>query len=170
MSEKDLGWSVRDVFDSEMSRRDLDPTNRLIMTTANINYMAPPSDEMLNMIYNCCDVGINTADGEGWGLVPFEHASCKKPQVVPNHTACRDIWKHSAAMIDVATWVRDKDLSVERGIIDVKSAVDQLNKLYEDESHRKQVAEDCYEVTQNENFRWDKISLAFEKAMEELSK
>ena len=170
MSEKDLGWSVRDVFDSEMSRRDLDPTNRLIMTTANINYMAPPSDEMLNMIYNCCDVGINTADGEGWGLVPFEHASCKKPQVVPNHTACRDIWKHSAAMIDVATWVRDKDLSVERGIIDVKSAVDQLNKLYKDESHRKQVAEDCYEVTQNENFRWDKISLAFEKAMEELSK
>jgi glycosyltransferase involved in cell wall biosynthesis len=170
MSEKDLGWSVRELFDSEMKRRGVDPTNRLIMTSRNINYMEAPSDEILNLIYNSCDVGINTADGEGWGLVPFEHASCKRAQIVPNHTSCRDIWKNKAPLINVATWVRDKDLSVERGIIDVGSAVDHLNTLYEDETYREHVAKECYEVTQNPSYRWDKIALGFEKAMEDLSK
>jgi len=170
MSEKDLGWGIREIFDSEMKRRDLDPTNRLIMTARNINYMAPPTDETLNLIYNSCDVGINTADGEGWGLVPFEHASCRKAQVVPDHTSCRDIWRGSGCLIDVAAWVRDKDLSVERGIINVTSAVDHLNKLYHDKAYRDEVAEECYEVTQNPSYRWDRIALGFEKAMEDLSK
>ena len=170
MSEKDLGWSVREVFNSEMQRRGLDPTNRMIMTSRHIDYMAPPTDETLNLIYNCCDVGINTADGEGWGLVPFEHASCKRAQIVPNHTSCKDIWTGSGCLIDVAAWVRDKDLSVERGIIKVDSAVEHLNKLYHDEEFRNQVAEDCYEVTQNPAYRWDQIALGFEKAMEDLVK
>lgn len=170
MSEKDLGWSVREIFDSEMSRRGLDSTNRLIMTSRQINYMAPPSDETLNLIYNATDVGINTADGEGWGLVPFEHGSCKRAQVVPNHTSCKDIWKNSGSLIDVAVWVRDKDLGVERGIVDISSAVEKLNELYEDKTFRESVAEECYKVTQNPNYRWDKVALGFEKAMEEISK
>ena len=65
---------------------------------------------------------------------------------------------------------RDKDLSVERGIINVDSAVEHLNKLYEDDEYRKSVAEECYEVTQNPAFRWDQIALGFEKAMEDLVK
>ena len=170
MSEKDLGWSVREVFDSEMGRRGVDPNQRLIMTSNQLNYLQAPSDETLNLIYNCCDVGINTADGEGWGLVPFEHASCHKAQIVPNHTSCKDIWKNSAALIDVAAWVRDKDLSAERGIVSVESAVKQLNKLYSDEGYREETAEACYQVTQNPSFRWDQIANGFEKAMEDLLK
>ena len=170
MGEKDLGWSVREVFDSEMSRRGLDPTNRLIMTMSHINYMNPPTDETLNLIYNACDVGINTADGEGWGLVPFEHAACRRPQVIPNHTSCKDIWKNKGCLIDVAAWVRDKDLSVERGIIDVDSAVEHLNKLYEDKKYREEVAEECYQCTQNPAYRWEEIANGFKKAMEDLSK
>jgi hypothetical protein len=29
-------------------------------------------DEDINMFYNAANVGINTADGEGWGLCNFE--------------------------------------------------------------------------------------------------
>jgi glycosyltransferase involved in cell wall biosynthesis len=170
MGEKDLGWDVRSLFESEMSRRNLSSDNRLFMTSTNIDYTNAPPDELLNRIYNSCDVGINTADGEGWGLIPFEHASCRKAQVVPNHTSCKDIWKGKALLTDVAAWVRDKDLGVERGIIDVKDAAAQLTKLYNDKTYREQVAADCYGVTQNPNYRWDRISEGFEKAMEELNK
>ena len=170
MSEKDLGWDVRALFDTEMKRRGLSSDNRMIMTATNIDYTNAPPDELLNKIYNACDVGINTANGEGWGLIPFEHASCRKPLVLPNHTSFGDIWKGSALLADVAAWVYDKDLGVERGIVDVSDAAVKLTKLYTDKAFYNDVAESCFKVTQNPAYRWDRISEAFNKAMEELSK
>tara|TARA_S200002703_G_scaffold142038_2_gene134194 strand:- start:12 stop:1178 length:1167 start_codon:yes stop_codon:yes gene_type:complete len=165
MGEKDLGWAVKEIFESEMRRRGQDPTAKLCLTP-HMNYMQAPSDERLNIIYNACDVGINTANGEGWGLVPFEHAMCKKPQIVPNHTSCKDIWKGKGLLIDVAAWITDKDLGVERGIVNYKHAAELIQKLYEDKDYRESVAEQCYEVTQNPSYRWDKIAEGFQKAVE----
>jgi glycosyltransferase involved in cell wall biosynthesis len=165
MGEKDLGWAVKEVFESEMRRRGQDPTAKLCLTP-HMNYMQAPSDERLNLIYNAVDVGINTANGEGWGLVPFEHAMCKKPQIVPNHTSCKDIWKGKGLLIDVAAWITDKDLGVERGIVNYKHAAELIQKLYEDKDYRESVAEQCYEVTQNPSYRWDKIAEGFQKAVE----
>jgi hypothetical protein len=45
-----------------------------------------------------------------------------------------------------------------------------LTELYEDETYRNQVAESCFEVTQNPSYRWDRIAEGFQRAMEELSK
>ena len=33
------------------------------------------SNEELNLLYSACDVGVNTAMGEGWGLVRFDALS-----------------------------------------------------------------------------------------------
>ena len=165
MGEKDLGWSVKDLFETEMKRRGLDPTQKLAVTP-HMNYQSAPPYEQLNLIYNAVDVGINTANGEGWGLIPFEHALCKKPQIVPDHTSCRDIWKDSALLINVAAWITDKDLGVERGIPDFKHAASLLDDLYSDKNYRKQVAQKCFEVTQNPSYRWSKVAEGFEKAME----
>ena len=165
MGEKDLGWAVQELFETEMRRRGADPAAKLAITP-NMNYMTAPPDEQLNLIYNAVDVGINTANGEGWGLVPFEHALCKKPQIVPAHTSCQDIWKGKGLLIDVAAWISDKDLGVERGIVDYKHAAELIQLLYEDETYRKKVGEDCFEVTQNPAYRWDKIAEGFTKAME----
>lgn len=170
MSEKDLGWDVRAIFESEMKRRNLESTMRLFMTSNNIDYTNAPSDELLNKIYNACDIGINTADGEGWGLVPFEHASCKKAQVLPNHTSSKDIWKGKALLGDVSSWVIDKDLGVERGIVDIFSMAELMSQLYEDKVYREHVASECYEVTQNPSYRWNKVAEGFDKAMMELNK
>jgi len=165
MGAKDLGWAVKELFETEMKRRGQDPAAKLALTP-NMNYMSAPPDEQLNLVYNAVDVGINTADGEGWGLVPFEHAQTRKAQVVPNHTSSADIWKDSAELIDVGAWVTDKDLGVERGIVDYKHAAELLNKLYESEEYRKEVADKCFEVTQNPSYRWDKVAEGFVKAME----
>ena len=167
MGEKDLGWAVKELFETEMKRRGQDPTAKLALTP-NMNYLSAPPDEQLNLVYNAVDVGINTADGEGWGLVPFEHAQTRKAQIVPNHTSSADIWKNSAELIDVGAWITDKDLGVERGVIDYKHAAELLNKLYEDKEYRKEIADKCYEVTQNPSYRWDKVAEGFNKAMEVL--
>jgi glycosyltransferase involved in cell wall biosynthesis len=43
-------------------------------------------DEKLRLIYNACEVGLNTSIGEGWGLVAFEHAATGAAQILPRHS------------------------------------------------------------------------------------
>ena len=42
------------------------------------------TDAQINILMNCADVGINTADGEGWGLCNFEQMGVGVPQIVPD--------------------------------------------------------------------------------------
>jgi glycosyltransferase involved in cell wall biosynthesis len=168
MGAKDMGWDVMPLFKHEMQRRNVDDTNRLILTSANLNYLSAPPDKLLNRIYNACDVGLNTADGEGWGLVSFEHASCRKPQVVPAHTACLDIWEGAAQTVDIASWVIDKDLGVERGLVDITSTVRALDELYYGKEEYDAVAEACFAVTQRPEYRWESIAAGFNAAIEDL--
>jgi len=168
MGSKDMGWDILPLFKHEMQRRNLDDCNRLILTSTDINYLNAPPDELLNTVYNACDVGLNTSDGEGWGLVSFEHASCKKPQVVPNHTACKDVWNGAAELIPISTWVVDKDLGVERGLIDVQAAAKILSDLYYDKFSYDDTAESCYAVTQRPEYRWESIAAGFTAAINDL--
>ena len=66
MGKKDQGWDVMNLFGREMRKRGLDPNGRIIMTT---DTPQPPSVDvgLLNIIYNACDVGVNTCKGEGHG-------------------------------------------------------------------------------------------------------
>ena len=43
--------------------------------------------EELNEIYNCVDLYINAADGEGFGLIPFEVAQLNKVTIMPNYSS-----------------------------------------------------------------------------------
>ena len=76
------GWWLFEIFARELKLRGvaLEPyAQRLIVTAQNMNF----SDEDINMFYNAADVGITTADGEGWGLCQFEQMGVGVPQVVP---------------------------------------------------------------------------------------
>lgn len=42
------------------------------------------SDRDINILYNVADLGINTCDGEGFGLCNYEQAFIGIPQIVPN--------------------------------------------------------------------------------------
>jgi glycosyltransferase involved in cell wall biosynthesis len=52
---------------------------RLLITSKDTCY----KDEDINMLYNCGDVGISCAEGEGFGLCTFEQMSLGVPQIVP---------------------------------------------------------------------------------------
>jgi hypothetical protein len=45
-----------------------------------------------------------------------------------------------------------------------------MGDLYRDKEFAEKVANDCFEVTTNPSYRWDKIAEGFQKAMEEISK
>jgi hypothetical protein len=57
------------------------------------------SDETINLIYNACDVGINTCIGEGFGLCNFEHAYVGRPQIVSKVGGLQDIFSNDFSYV-----------------------------------------------------------------------
>jgi len=77
------GWWLFELFQRELQMRGVSIEmfgNRLIITSQNMAF----KDEEINLFYNAADVGISTADGEGFGLCQFEQMGVGVPQIVPD--------------------------------------------------------------------------------------
>ena len=76
-------YDLQRIYITELKRAGLVPealANRLMIVDT-----APPntlSDAQINELYNMTDIGINTSDGEGFGLCQLEHLYTGAPQVV----------------------------------------------------------------------------------------
>ena len=160
MGLKDQGWDVMGVFAREMSRVGLDPNGRIIMTTQTDG---PPnvSVEMLNTIYNACDVGVNTCRGEGWGLVNFEHAACGVPQVVPDHTSCKEIFEGYGELIRCDHIDVDTNYAREMPCPSSDHLAEILEYLYQDKGIREWVGTRCRERVMDTQFSWDTVASQF---------
>ena len=76
-------WNLPEIFEHELSKRGVswDIGKRYIISLAKPQQM---SDNEINVLYNASDIGLNTCEGEGFGLCQFEHAAVGCPQVVAN--------------------------------------------------------------------------------------
>jgi glycosyltransferase involved in cell wall biosynthesis len=167
MGLKDQGWDIMEVFAREMTRVGIDPNGRIIMTSNQAN---PPnvSVEMLNDIYNACDVGVNTCKGEGWGLVNFEHAACRVAQIVPDHTSCREIFEGYGQLIRCDHVDVDTNYSREMPCPSAEHLTELLDYLYENPDIEKEVAEACYKRVTDPQFSWDTVASQFGGVFEEV--
>ena len=73
--------------------------DKMIITSTSVGIQRVPVDK-LNVIYNACDVGINTGMGEGWGLVNVEHAVTGAVQVVGRHSACEELFNDCGILME----------------------------------------------------------------------
>ncbi len=76
------GWNLEDVFERELAKRGIS----LAEGMSHISRVDAPqrmTDDDTTFLYNVADIGINTCDGEGFGLCNFEQAAMGIPQVVP---------------------------------------------------------------------------------------
>lgn len=76
------GYPLFDIFAREIKLNGASVDqfgNRLMITSKDTCYR----DEDVNLLYNCADVGVSCADGEGFGLCSFEQMSLGVPQIVP---------------------------------------------------------------------------------------
>lgn len=77
------GYPLFEIFSREIKLNSASVDhfgNRLLITSKDTCYR----DEDINLLYNCGDVGISCADGEGFGLCTFEQMSLGIPQIVPD--------------------------------------------------------------------------------------
>lgn len=88
------------------------------------------SDEELCWLYNCADAHINTGGGEGWGLSSIDSAQCGIPQLVPDWSATREIWKDAGILLPVSDYrMEPKFLNTAHAIIDPEAAGKALEAL-----------------------------------------
>jgi len=90
-------YDVADVAITEFKKNQLPPAlaGRIILVDT-----TPPNsltDQQINEIYNLTDIGINTSDGEGYGLCTLEHLSTGAPQVITDVGTYRDFIGEDAA-------------------------------------------------------------------------
>ena len=120
------------------------------------------SDEALNTLYNACDVGINTSMGEGWGLVNFEHGAAGAAQIVPDHTACGELWRGRAELIPPARSYTPEFSVLEMGEVSVEGVAQALENLYRDPQRRQELARAAFESARNAAYSWEVITRQFD--------
>jgi D-inositol-3-phosphate glycosyltransferase len=117
------------------------------------------SVERLNLLYNACDVGINTAMGEGWGLVSFEHAATGAAQIVPKHSACAEIWEGAAELLEpVERDVYHFAPYCEYQTIAPEDVAERLERLYSNTEHQRDMAISAYRRVTLPQYAWQNIA------------
>ena len=104
------------------------------------------TDEQVTLLYNACEVGINTCQGEGYGLCNYEHAWYGKPQIVSNVGGLKDYFNESNSIVlepKITIYGPSEDKIPDMGkLIDPRDLADGMHKYYTDdklyEEHSKQ--------------------------------
>jgi D-inositol-3-phosphate glycosyltransferase len=126
------------------------------------------SDDRLNLIYNACDVGLNTTMGEGWGLVSVEHGATGAAQIVPRHSACEEIWNGAALMLDpIERGVPEEFSPLELATVSAEQVAEALEMLYRDVALRQRLSTAAFDVARRPEYSWARIGKQWEALLRE---
>lgn len=156
MGKKDQGWDLIPLFKRVARDYGYDPTGKLVLTSKDFDVTNCLPIDKLNLVYNACDVGVNTCIGEGWGLVNFEHAATGTAQVVPDHTSLKEIFS-DIPKIPIESWEVDCNYGLDRGVPSAEGFATILNHYYENREDLQKVAGWCYEKLQSPEYEWENI-------------
>lgn len=122
----------------------------------------------LNLIYNACDVGINTSQAEGWGLVAFEHAATGAPQLVPDHTSGRALWKGHGMLLPAGP-SRPGPGCMYRPV-DPTGLTAALEQLHADEPLRRGLGLAARQLSNRADYSWGSVGGQFDDELTRLSR
>ena len=129
----DDGYDIRKCIVTESMKLGLDPEKILNSHTFSNPLAMQDTDAKINLIYNACDVGINTCHGEGFGLTNVEHGALGKPQVVPSVPAIKETLGNHAFFVEPKVWTQVscfEDHGGDIAIYDPEDFAVALNNIY----------------------------------------
>lgn len=160
MGVEDAGWNVLRVSEQLGIQR------RLILSSLSPG-VPEATVEQMNLIYNACDVGLNTATGEGWGLVAFEHGAAGAAQVMTAHPVARELWEGSAALVEPAVTLINPQISTEAYIAAPADVAAALERLYRDREHRAHLQKTALANARRPAYRWDAIAQSWSRLIDQ---
>jgi D-inositol-3-phosphate glycosyltransferase len=147
--------------------RALGIEDRLLLTTT-----APErphvSDEHLGLIYQACDVGMNTSAGEGWGLVACEHGATGAAQVMTAHATSQELWAGDAVLVPPSREEHEPCDYVALDVVRPEDVAAALDALYRAPGRLAELSEGALMRTRNPDWRWSAIARRWDGVFQEL--
>lgn len=141
--------------------------DKMIITSATVGIQRVPP-EKLNVIYNACDVGINTSMGEGWGLVNVEHAVTGAVQIVPRHSACEELFYDCGILMEnVSDFMFDNSQTVGK-ITSSDEVARALEILYKNRSLLSELSVKGMKKFTAPEYQWYNIAQQWKKIFMEI--
>lgn len=142
-------------------------SDRLIVSSAKKGIQVV-SETRLNEIYNATDVGINTSMGEGWGLTNVEHAVTGAVQLVPNHSACRELFTGCGLIMNTyGEFMFDNSLTVGK-LVNSDEVANKLEYLYRSPEERERLAQAGFDKFTSEEYSWKTIAKTWDNMFSEI--
>jgi len=161
---EDIGWHIITFCD----RYGI--TDRLLLTALDLSPGNCVDDERLNWIYNSCDLGLNTAMGEGWGLTTFEHAACKRAQITVDYAASAELYPGIAKLLPIDHYDTYPRILTEGAVTTPEAIAEALEFYYTNSEEREKDAEAIYEFVTQPKFTWKEIGKQWDKIFDEVLK
>jgi glycosyltransferase involved in cell wall biosynthesis len=115
---------LKQIYFMESKRNNIFFPGNFIIGTQLLN------DDDVKRIYMACDVGLNSCDGEGFGLCNYEHASYGKPQIVSKVGGLQDYFNETNSLVCEPKYV-SYSMDNERGeVVDADDLSDKMVKYY----------------------------------------
>ncbi|MGR3889733.1 hypothetical protein [Pseudomonas sp. 1152_12] len=129
-------------------------TNNVVFTHDELP--KPWSEQQLSELYAVCEIGVSSALGEGWGLIPFEHALQGGAQVLPAHPGLLDIWGGAMQWVPVGE-PRPVDRVSMGHVPDQQLLAESMLALATDPVRCRQQAAACRAQAAKEQFSWETV-------------
>ena len=159
---KNGAWNVADIYGAELLKHFPPEKAKTylerLLTVPNPQKL---TDEQINQLYNECDIGLNTASGEGVGLCNMEHAGVGKPQVVSAVGGLTEFLGNECSTLIAPKFSLYVDqqteaMGGEMRIVDPEEVADAILKYYEDPSLRAKHGRRARERISK--YRWEDIA------------
>lgn len=157
-------WNLFEVYERELRKRGitLDEGMKHIILIDNPQQL---SDHDVNILYNLADIGINTCDGEGFGLCNFQQAAIGIPQIVPNIGGFKDFFNKDRAFVIEPKYTLYIDSSRdgvggESELCHWKDYADAIEYLYANPDEMKRLGTNAREYI-IKNYKWKDIAKKF---------
>ena len=154
-------WNLVELYERELKKRGItidEGMKHMIF----IDTPQKLSDEDINVLMNCADIGISAADGEGFGLCNFEHAGIGRPQVIPNIGGFKDFFDSGNSVLcdPILNYYVDAGrdgVGGEAQMIDYQDLTEGMEFYYNNPSALKEHGERARRSILKK-YRWDDIA------------
>ena len=164
----DASWNLLEVLEHELMLLDVpfDFGKECIIAVANPQQL---SDRDINVLYNSCDVGLNTCEGEGFGLCQIEHLALGCPQVCPKIGGLQEFANANNSHVIETKWryYVDKHRDGIGGIAEIGDPVDYAEAIWKYYSDPKLLSKHS-KAGRNEiiqHYKWETVVDHFHKIL-----
>lgn len=153
----DVGWDVLRLVKKLGKLYGYNVEERLIVTNLRRTVQTVP-DERLNLIYNASTVGLNTSLGEGWGLTNVEHAITGAPQVVPDHSSCRELFEDCGLLVPTSQDICFEQTLTFGKLVKPEDVAEKLELLYTKPELGKELADKALAKFLSPEYSWKNVA------------